>query len=89
MDKKSVLRGIILGVAAPLLVALLFTAIVINPDVGKGIHALQETKQVGTVIRLGLLANLVFFMFVVRRNEYLARGLVISTLTLLTLSMLI
>jgi hypothetical protein len=87
MDKKSILRGIILGVAAPLLVALLFTAFMVNPDVGAGLKKLDRAGQIDTVLRIGLLANLVFFMMVVRKNEYLARGLVLSTLVLLTISL--
>lgn len=87
MDRKSILRGIILGIAAPLLVALLFTAFMINPDVGAGLMKLKRAGQLDTVLRIGLLANLVFFMLIVRKNEFLARGLVLSTLVLLTISL--
>lgn len=89
MDKKSVIKGLLLGIAAPILVALLFIALLINPDVGAGLKRGYYNGQLAVILRIGLLANLVFFTLVVRKNEFLARGIVISTLLIFILSLLI
>lgn len=89
MDKKSVIKGILLGIAVPMLVVILFIAILINADVQAGLKAARLNGQLPVILRIGLLANLVFFTLTVRKNEYLARGIVLSTLLVLILSMLI
>lgn len=89
MDKKSVIKGILLGIAVPVIVVVLFIAILINTDVEAGLKAARLNGQLPVILRIGLLANLVFFTLTVRKNEFLARGIVLSTLLVLILSMII
>lgn len=91
MNKKLVIQGIILGFAAPLLVSLLFVlgfAIYMHTDFGLAFGELKFRGQLANVLRIGLLANLALFTLLVRRKELVARGVVISTLVLLTISLL-
>lgn len=89
MDKKSVIKGILLGIAIPLLIVILFIAILINPDVEAGLKAARINGQLPVILRIGLLGNLVIFTLYVRKNEFLARGIVLATLLVLILSMVI
>lgn len=91
MNKKLVVQGILLGFAAPLLAALLFVlgfAIYMHLDFGEGFKQLKFRGQLSNVLRIGLLANLALFTVLVRRKELVARGVVVSTLALLTISLL-
>lgn len=92
MNKKSVLKGLILGIAAPLFLALLFVAgfaMYMHLDFGDGFRQLKWRGQLPNVLRIGLLANLAIFTFTVRKNELLSRGILLATLVLLTISLLL
>lgn len=92
MNKKRVLQGLILGIAVPLLVALLFIAgfaMYVNLGFEDGFRQLKWKGQLPNVLRIGLLGNLVLFVFLIRKNEIVARGVMLATLLLLTLSLLI
>ena len=92
MNKKLVIRGIILGIAAPILVALLFVAgfaVYMNIGVDEGFRQLKWKGQLPNVLRIGLLGNLALFVFLVRKNELVARGIMLATLLALTISLLI
>ena len=92
MNKKLVIRGLILGIAVPILIALLFVAgFAIHMDVGfeEGFRKLRLRGQLPNVLRIGLLGNLAIFVFLVRKNEFVARGIMLATLLALTISMLI
>jgi hypothetical protein len=92
MNKKLVIRGLLLGVAAPILVALLFVAgFAMHTNVGfeDGFRQLRWKGQLPNVLRIGLLANLVLFMFLVRKNELVARGIMLATLLVLIISLMI
>jgi hypothetical protein len=92
MNKKSVIRGVILGIAVPLLVALLFVAgfaAYVNIGFDEGFRQLMWRGQIANVLRIGLLGNLVLFVFMIRKNEIVARGIMLATLLTLTISLLI
>jgi uncharacterized membrane protein YphA (DoxX/SURF4 family) len=88
MNKKPVIYGFLMGIAAPLLVVFVFVFIYINHNFGNGLMDLKARGQLGNIMRLGLLANLVLFTFLIRRKELLARGILIATLLILIVSLL-
>lgn len=89
MNKKQVIIGFLTGCIAPIVIMLLFVAFFIDPNIADGIKTLQSRDQLSNVIRIGLLANLVIFMFFVGKKELLARGIVIATLLILIISLLV
>lgn len=92
MNKKHVTNGLILGIAAPLLVALLFVAgfaMYVNVGFEEGFRQLKWKGQLPNVLRIGLLANLVLFVFTVRNKELVARGIMLATLLVLIVSLAI
>ena len=92
MNKKQVLQGFILGIAAPLLVALLFVAgfsMYTNLGFEEGFKELRWKGQLPNVLRIGLLANLVLFVFLIRKREVVARGIMLATLLVLIITLLI
>jgi len=92
MNKKLVFRGLILGIAVPLFVALIFVACFAaytNLSFEEGFKQLRWKGQLPNVLRIGLLGNLALFVFMVRKNEIVARGIMLATLLALTISLLI
>lgn len=90
MNKKIVIKGILLGLAVPLFVALLFIlgfGMYKKLNFEEGFRYLYLGGQLANVLRIGLLANFVLFMIMVSKDEVLARGIVVSTLVLLTVSL--
>lgn len=91
MNKKFVINGILLGFAAPILVSLVFVlgfAMYTHIGFETAFRELKFRGQLPNVLRIGLLANLVLFTLLVRKKELVARGVVVSTLALLTISLL-
>jgi hypothetical protein len=92
MNKKLVTRGLILGMVAPILVALLFVAgfaMYVHLGFEDGFKQLKWKGQLPNVLRIGLLANLILFMLLVRKNELVARGIMLATLFVLIISLMI
>jgi len=92
MNKKLVIRGLIFGIGVPLLVALLFIAgfaLKMNIGFHDGFKLLRFKGQLPNVMRIGLLANLVMFTFLVRSKELVARGIAMATIVLLIVSLII
>lgn len=90
MNTKTVIKGILLGLATPIAISLLFVlgfGMYKHLNFDEGFQYLYLGDQLPNVMRIGLLANFVLFMIVVRKNEVLARGVVVSTLVLLTVSL--
>jgi hypothetical protein len=92
MNKKLVIRGIVLGIAAPIFVALLFVtgfALYMNIGLEESFKQLRWKGQLPNVLRIGLLANLILFVFLVRNKEVVARGIMLATLFILIITLVI
>lgn len=89
MRKIDLFYGFLIGIAAAFLGTFIFVYSFINHDFGEGLETLKAQDNLGKVITLGAILNLIaFFLLLKYKKELMARGVVLATiiLTILTIT---
>lgn len=90
MKKTDLLIGLIIGIAAAFLGTLVFLELFTDYGFTKGVTLLKQEGQLGKVITLGTILNLILFFILLKfKKEMMARGVVLATiiLAIVTLSL--
>ncbi len=83
MNKTDLLIGFIIGIIASLLGMFLYLTLVIDTDFISGIQAMKNEGNLGKIITLGSILDLVAFGVLLKMNEELmARGVVLAVIVL-------
>lgn len=88
MKKIELLYGMLLGLLTAFLGVYLFIILLTDYDFIEGLSRLKKQGQLGKVIAIGSVLNLViFFLLLKLKKELVARGIVLAVLivTILTL----
>jgi mannose/fructose/N-acetylgalactosamine-specific phosphotransferase system component IID len=83
MKKTDLLVGILIGIVASFIGTFLFLTIFTDFGYVEGITIMKEKGQLGKIITLGTILNLiVFFVLLQRKKEIMARGVLLATILL-------
>lgn len=83
MNKSALPLGFIIGILASLLGTYLYMRVFLNLDFFVGIKILKAQGQLGKVITLGSILDLVAFAVLLNQNqEIMARGIVMAVITI-------
>lgn len=83
MKKIDLVYGLIIGLLAAGIGVYLFIELFTEYEFSTGISILKSQGQLGKLIALGAILNLVAFFFLLKINkELMARGVVLATLLL-------
>lgn len=83
MKKIDLLYGLIIGLVAAGIGVYLFIVLFTEYEFSTGVSILKSQGQLGKLIALGAILNLVAFFFLLQINkELMARGVVLATLLL-------
>ena len=90
MKKTDLLGGILIGLAAALAGSYLFIIIFIDTDVVTGLHKVKDSGNLGKIITLGAVLNLIgFFTLLHFKKELMARGVILATILLALLTLFV
>jgi len=79
--KKEILIGIAVGIFATLAGFYLYVELFINTDFKQAFEFIHQEKMYGKILSLAAIPNLfVFFVFIKKKQDYRARGVLIATL---------
>ncbi len=79
--KKEILIGIVVGIFATLAGYYLYIELFINTDFKEAFRFIHEEKMYGKILSLAAIPNLlVFFVFIKKKQDHRARGVLIATL---------
>lgn len=79
--RKEILIGIAVGIFATLAGFYLYVELFIGADFKKAFEFIHEEKMYGKILSLAAIPNLfVFFVYIKKKQDYRARGVVIATL---------
>lgn len=83
MNKSALPLGFIIGILASLLGTYFYIRVFLNLDFFVGIKILKAQGQLGKVITLGSILDLVAFAVLLNQNqEIMARGIVMAVITI-------
>lgn len=83
MNKSALPLGFIIGILASLLGTYFYIRVFLNLDFFVGIKILKAQGQLGKVITLGSILDLVAFAVLLNRNqEIMARGVVMAVISI-------
>lgn len=83
MKKTDLLIGILIGVATALSGSFLFIFVFIDSNFAIGIEKVSASDNVGKIITLGAVLNLiVFFTLLHYKKDLMARGVILATILL-------
>lgn len=88
MNKIDLLYGFLIGIIATVLGSYLFLAMFTDYGFIEGIQIMKSRNQLGKIITLGAILNLVMFFLLLKFNkELMARGVILALiiLTIITL----
>ena len=88
MKKSDLFIGMLIGIAASVVGSFLFVIAFTDYDFIPGINMIRSQGNLGKVITLGAVLNLVIFFLLLKNDkELMARGVVLATiiLTIVTL----
>ncbi|MBF4471500.1 MULTISPECIES: hypothetical protein [Flavobacterium] len=88
MNKKDLLIGFIIGIAASFLGMFLYITLVTHSDFTAGIQSMKREGHLGKIVTLGSILDLIAFGILLKMNkELMARGVVLAViiLTIVTL----
>ena len=88
MNKKDLLTGFLIGIIASFLGMFLYITLVLHLDFIAGIQSMKREGQLGKIITLGSILDLIAFGILLKMNkELMARGVVLAVivLTIITL----
>lgn len=90
MNKQEFFFGLLLGAFLPVVGCILFILIQTDYQIFYGVQLLSANGRLGSLLRLGLVLNLVGFMALINlKKDLVARGLVTATLLVLIISLLV
>ncbi len=80
MNRKiDLLYGFLIGVAASFIGAILFVLIFTNYDPIDGLQIIRANGQLGNLLKLGALLNLIIFFVMLRYDrDMMARGIIVT-----------
>ena len=83
MNKIDLLIGFIIGIIASVLGMFLYITIVMHTDFLAGIQTMKNEGQLGKIITLGSILDLIVFAVLLKMNkELMARGVVLAVIAL-------
>ena len=83
MKKTDLLIGIVIGLVTALAGSLLFIILFIDNNIEIGIGKVQASDNLGKIITLGAVLNLiVFFTLLHYKKDLMARGVILATILL-------
>lgn len=88
MNKKDLLIGFLIGIAASFLGMFLYITLILHSDFLAGIQSMKNEGQLGKIVTLGSIMDLIAFGILLKLNkEMMARGVVLAViaLTIITL----
>lgn len=88
MHKKDLLIGFIIGIVTSFLGMFLYITLVAHMDFVAGMQSMKNEGQLGKIVTLGSILDLIAFGILLKRNkEIMARGVVLAVimLTIVTL----
>lgn len=90
MNKIDLLAGFIIGILASLLGSYIFITFFTHFDFMTGIQTMKSQGQLGKIITLGSILDLVVFGVLLQFNkEVMARGVVLAVITMAVITLLI
>ncbi len=79
--KREILIGIAVGIFATLAGFYLYVELFINADFKEAFNFIHQEKMYGKILSLAAIPNLlVFFVYIKKKQDYRARGVLIATL---------
>ena len=83
MNKIDLLIGFIIGIIASVLGMFLYITIVMHIDFLAGIQTMKNEGQLGKIVTLGSILDLIVFAVLLKMNkELMARGVVLAVIAL-------
>lgn len=90
MNKMDLFYGFVIGFAASLVGTFLFIEFFTDYDFVEGYNILRGKGQLGKLITLGAILNIVaFFLLLKYKKELMARGVVLATIILTAITLLV
>jgi len=81
MNKTALLLGFIIGILASILGSYIYLTLFLNLDFIVGIQTVKTQGQLGKIITLGSILDLVAFAILLKMNkEIMARGVVLAVI---------
>lgn len=81
MIKKEIFIGLLIGLFANLAGIFLYVTLVMERDFEVALKTASEEGVLGSIIALGAILNfLPFFVFIKKKQDYRARGVLIATI---------
>ena len=83
MNKTALLLGFIIGILASILGSYIYLTLFLNLDFIDGIQTVKIQGQLGKIITLGSILDLVAFAILLKLNkEIMARGVVLAVISI-------
>ena len=83
MNKADLLIGFIIGIIASVLGMFLYLTLVVNIDFISGIQVMKNEGNLGKIVTLGSILDLMAFGILLKMNkELMARGVVLAVIVL-------
>ena len=83
MNKKDLFTGFNIGIIASFIGMFLYITLVMHIDFLAGIQSLKREGQLGKIVTLGSIMDLIAFGVLLKMNkELMARGVVLAVITL-------
>ena len=83
MNKTDLLIGFIIGIIASFIGMFLYITLVMHIDFLAGIQSLKREGQLGKIVTLGSIMDLIAFGILLKMNkELMARGVVLAVIAL-------
>ncbi|MFT3795097.1 hypothetical protein [Flavobacterium sp.] len=90
MRKMDLLYGVIIGIACCFLGSFLFIVLFMGTGLREGFYALKYQDNLGKLITLGAVLNLIVFFVLLKYNkDLMARGVILSLILLSIFTLLI
>jgi hypothetical protein len=83
MNKKDLLKGFVLGIVSSFLGMFLYITLILHLDFLAGIQSMKNEGQLGKIVTLGSIMDLIAFGILLKMNrEIMARGVVLAVIVL-------
>lgn len=83
MNKTDLLTGFLIGILASFLGMFLYITLAMHTDFIAGIQSMKNEGQLGKIVTLGSIMDLIAFGILLKMNkELMARGVVLSVIVL-------
>lgn len=83
MNKKDLFIGFLIGIASSFLGMFLYITLVLHLDFLAGIQSMKNEGQLGKIVTLGSIMDLIAFGILLKINkEMMARGVVLAVIAL-------